>query len=74
MKTQVFVPVTRGILSPHSMEVHGGYCDTLSAQNSPLAVNNYFVITRLFYSAVEAGIPSSVMQTHIGLTTRGDHV
>ncbi len=74
MKNQVFVPAIRGILSPHSMEVCGRYCDTLSAQNSSLAVSNYFAMTLFFYSAVEAGIPSSVMQTHIGLTTGGDHV
>ena len=74
MKNQVFVPAIPGLLSPDSMEVYGRYCETLSAPNNSLAGNNFLSMARLFYSAVEAGIPSSVMQTHIGLATGGEHV
>ena len=74
MKNQVFVPPIRDILSPDSVEVYGRYCETLYAQNSSLPGNNYFAMARIFYSAVEAGTTSSVIQTHIGLITGGDHV
>ena len=70
MKNQVFVPAIPGILSPDSMEVYGRCCKTLSTTNSFLAGNN----VRLFYSAVDPGMSSSVMQTLIGLAAGADHV